>query len=87
MAVAQALGTAQAELGHHSPKQPSHQAEVLALPGKLFGEAVQPLEHVSFSAGIAELAEGDTAEAVLRRADALLYKSKREGRARTSASD
>jgi diguanylate cyclase (GGDEF)-like protein/PAS domain S-box-containing protein len=49
-------------------------------------EEVAVLEHVSFSAGVAELDEDETAETVLRRADELLYKSKRDGRARTTIS-
>jgi diguanylate cyclase len=42
----------------------------------------EPIGRVSFSAGIATLAEGETGRAMLRAADQALYKAKSEGRNR-----
>lgn len=42
-----------------------------------------PIGTITFSAGIASAREGEAEEAVLKRADALLYRAKRNGRDRT----
>jgi diguanylate cyclase len=43
-------------------------------------ETDAPLGQITFSAGVASASEGETLEALLQRADALLYRAKDRGR-------